>query len=104
MNRRTHSVSLLQATQESPTLARLAGLAAESAARLNAVAFLIPPTLRCAVNAGPIDGQSWCLILDNNSVAAKIRQLLPAMESHLRAHGWEVNAIRLKVKQSNASL
>ena len=104
MNRRPHSVSLQEATQESPTLARLAGFAADSAARLAAVNILIPPALRCAVRPGPIEGLSWCLILDNNSVAAKIRQLLPAMQSHLRIHGWEVNAIRLKIKQSNVSL
>jgi hypothetical protein len=104
MNRRTHSVSLLEATQESPTLARLSTLAADSCARLNAVKFLIPPALHCAVRPGPIEGLSWCLILDNNSVAAKIRQLLPTMQSHLRTHGWEVNAIRLKVKQGNDGL
>jgi hypothetical protein len=104
MNRRTHSVSLLEATQDSPTLARLTGLAADSSARLNAVTFLIPTALRGAVKPGPIEGPAWCLILDNSSVAAKIRQLLPAMQSHLRTHGWEVSAIRLKVKQTKASL
>jgi hypothetical protein len=104
MNRRTHSISLQEATQESPTLARLASLAADSAARLAAVNFLIPSALRCAIRPGPIEGLSWCLILDNTSVAAKIRQLLPAMQSHLRIRGWEVNAIRLKIKQSNVSL
>jgi hypothetical protein len=40
----------------------------------------------------------WCLILDNNAAAAKIRQLLPALQSHLRVKGWEVNSIRLKVQ------
>jgi hypothetical protein len=85
-------------------LARLSTLAADSGARLNAVKFLIPPALRYAVRPGPIEGPSWCLIVDNNSVAAKIRQLLPTMQSHLRTHGWEVNAIRLKVKQGNDGL
>jgi hypothetical protein len=104
MNRRNHSVTLLQATQDSPTLARLADLAMESTARLKAVQLLIPAQLRSAIKAGPIEGPVWCLILDNNAVAAKLRQLLPSMEAHLRSKGWEVNAIRLKVQTTRNTL
>lgn len=103
MNRRNQSYTLLQATQDSPALARLTGLVAESAARLQSVDALIPPALRSAVRAGPIEGTVWCLILDNNAIAAKIRQLLPALESHLRAKGWDVTAIRLKVQTPGVS-
>jgi hypothetical protein len=101
MNRRNHSVTLLQATQDSPTLARLADLAMESSARLKSVEKLIPATLRSAVKAGPIEGPVWCLLLDNNAAAAKIRQLLPSLESHLRSKGWEVNSIRIKVQMAH---
>jgi len=103
MNRRNQSYTLLQATQDSPALARLTGLVAESAARLQSVEALIPAALRSAVRAGPIEGSVWCLILDNNAIAAKIRQLLPALESHLRAKGWDVSAIRLKVQTPGVS-
>ena len=102
MNRRNHSFTLLQATQDSPTLARLTGLAMESSARLKSIDSLIPASLRSGIRAGPIDGPVWCLILDNNAVAAKIRQLLPALESHLRSKGWDVNTIRLKVQAPRA--
>ena len=98
MNRRHHAVSLLQASQDSPTLARLSELTRDSAARLKAVESLIPSTLFSAIQAGPIEGPVWCLLLDNNAAAAKIRQLLPALQSHLRVKGWEVNSIRLKVQ------
>ncbi|MEI8029310.1 MAG: hypothetical protein WCH35_05980 [Comamonadaceae bacterium] len=98
MNRRHHSVTLLQASQESPTLVRLNELSRDSVARLKAIESLIPASLRTAVKAGPIEGPVWCLILDNNATAAKIRQILPALESHLRVNGWEVNSIRLKVQ------
>lgn len=98
MNRRHHPVTLLQASQDSPTLARLTELTRDSVARLKAIEPLIPLSLRPAIKAGPIDGPVWCLILDNNAVAAKIRQFLPALESHLRVKGWEVNSIRLKVQ------
>ncbi len=98
MNRRHHSVTLMQATQDSPTLARLTALSRDSVARLEAIEPLIPASLRPAIQAGPIEGPVWCLLLDNNAAAAKIRQILPALESHLRSKGWEVNSIRLKVQ------
>ena len=98
MNRRHQSVTLLQASQDSPSLARLAELTRDSVARLKAIESLIPGSLRAAVKAGPIEGPVWCLILDNAAAAAKIRQLLPALAAHLRVKGWEVNSIRLKVQ------
>lgn len=98
MNRRHYAVSLLQATEESPTLATLTALTRDSSARLRAVEPLIPPALRQAVQAGPIDGTTWCLLVKGNAAAAKLRQLLPALEAHLRRKGWEVNVIRLKIQ------
>jgi len=98
MNRRQRPFTLMQASQDSPTLARLIELSGDSVARLKAVESLIPASLRTAVKAGPIEGPVWCLILDNNAVAAKIRQILPSLESHLRTKGWDVKSIRLKVQ------
>ncbi|WP_083235295.1 hypothetical protein [Acidovorax sp. RAC01] len=98
MTRRHHAVSLQQASEESPTLARLTALTRESSDRLRAIETLIPTGLRPAIQAGPIDGDSWCLLVRSNSAAAKLRQLLPALQAHLRSRGWEVNAIRLKVQ------
>ena len=91
-------VSAHDAAQNSPTLARLAELARESGERLKAIEMLIPGTLRSAVRAGPIEGSDWCLLVEGNAAAAKLRQLLPSLQSHLRGRGWEVNSIRLKVQ------
>jgi hypothetical protein len=99
MIRRHHAITLLQATQESETLSRLCALASESAQRLKSIEPLLPWALRTSVHAGPIEGPVWCLLLDNNAAAAKIKQLLPALQAHLRSKGWEVNAIRLKVQR-----
>ncbi len=98
MNRRHYAVTLQQASEESPTLAKLAALTRDSSERLKAIEMLIPATLRPALQAGPIDGDCWCLLVKSNAAAAKIRQLLPALQAHLRSRGWEVNAIRLKVQ------
>ena len=102
MNRRQHSVTLFQASQDSPTLAKLTELSRDSVARLKAIEALIPGPLRTCIKAGPIEGTVWCLILENNSAAAKIRQLLPAMAAHLRVKGWDVETIRLKVQVTRA--
>lgn len=97
-NRRNHPVTLLQAAEDSPTLARLAELARESGERLKAIEPLIPEALRPAVKAGPIEGAAWCLLVSNNAAAAKLRQVLPAFQSRLRDRGWQVTSIRLKVQ------
>ncbi len=98
MSRRHHAITLQQATQDSPTLSALTSLTRDSSARLRAIEKLIPPGLRPHLQAGPIDGASWCLLVRGNAAAAKVRQLLPAFEAHLRTKGWEVNVIRLKIQ------
>lgn len=98
MHRRHHAVTFQQAAEEAPVLAQLTSLARDSSARLNAIEPLVPPALRACLRAGPIDGTAWCLLVQGNAAAAKLRQLLPALEAHLRSKGWEVSAIRLKVQ------
>ncbi|MCW5220741.1 hypothetical protein [Verminephrobacter aporrectodeae] len=98
MHRRHHAVTLQQASEESPALAKLAALARDSRDRLRAIESLIPAALRPAIQPGPIDADNWCLLVRGNAAAAKMRQLLPALQAHLRSRGWEVNAIRLKVQ------
>ena len=102
MNRRLHPVTLQQAAEDSPTLARLAELARESGERLKAVESLIPATLRPLVRPGPIDGPAWCLLVDGNAAAAKLRQVVPALLAQLCSRGWEVSAIRIKVQARTA--
>jgi hypothetical protein len=97
MSRRFQPVPLYEAAQESPTLARLAQLARESGNRLKAVERLIPPALRSRIRPGPIEGGSWCLLVDGSAAAAKLRQLLPALQLQLNSQGWQVTSIRLRV-------
>lgn len=91
------SVTLREALDKSPPLARLAELIEESSARLLAVETLIPESLRSAVKAGPIDGDSWCLLVNSNAAAAKLRQLCPLLLTHLAAKGSKITSIRLKI-------
>lgn len=97
MNRRHHPVPLHQAAEEAPTLARLAQLARESGERLKAIQPCIPAPLRASVRPGPIEGTTWCLLVDSNAAAAKLRQLLPVLQAKLNSDGWQVTSIRLKL-------
>ena len=98
MTRRHYAVTLQQASEESPTLHMLTAMTRDSSDRLKAIELLLPAGLRQSVQAGPIDGNTWCLLVKSNAAAAKIRQLLPALQAHLRSRGWEGNSIRLKVQ------
>src|SRR3954469_24337173 len=97
MTRRHYAVPLHEAAEESPTLARLTQLARESGDRLKAVASVIPAPLRASIRPGPIEGTSWCLLVDSSAAAAKLRQLVPVLLGKLNSSGFQVTAIRLKL-------
>lgn len=98
MQRRHHPIPLQQAVQESPTFALLASRVRESSERLQAIRSLLPAPLRASVQAGPIEEGQWCLLVSSNAVAAKIRQLTPALQAHLNTQGLGVAHIRIKVQ------
>ena len=96
--RRHSAISLDEAARQSPALAQLAERVHASSSRLAAIRPLLPSTLRSAVQAGPIDEEQWCLLVSSNAVAAKLRQLVPALLLHLQANGLAVPGIRIKVQ------
>lgn len=91
-------VSVQQAAEDAPTLGQLVAQARASQERLKAIQALLPPGMRGAVKAGPLEERTWCLLVGNNAAAAKLRQLVPALAAHLRSQGHPVDAIRLKVE------
>ena len=98
MNRRFNPVSLLKATEESPTLAALAARARDASERLRAIEDLIPQEMRSAVKARPADDQVWCLLADGSAAAAKLRQLAPALQARLQERGWPATTVRIKLR------
>ncbi len=69
----------------------------ESSDLLKSIELLLPTTMRASVKAGPIDGETWCLLISNNAAAAKLRQLVPALQARLQANGHKITSIRLKL-------
>jgi hypothetical protein len=98
MNRRTHAITVIQAAEESPTLASLAARARDANERLAAIEDLIPVELRPNVKAGPAEDDAWRLLVTSNAAAAKLRQLIPAFLSRLKTRGWDVATLRIKVQ------
>lgn len=87
-----------QAVVEAPNLAHLARRIDESNLRLQSVQPLIPAALRSAIKAGPINEDSWCLLISGNAAAAKLRQLLPMLQDSLLRQGSRQTSIRLKIQ------
>ena len=96
-HRQSKSVTFNQAIENSPSLARLAGMVRESNNLLKSVELLLPAAMRASVKAGPIEDDVWCLLISSNAAAAKLRQLLPTLQARLQANGHKITSIRLKL-------
>ncbi len=97
-NLRGKAQTLEQVVNTAPDLAQLSAIARDHQNRLRAIRPLLPVSLRNMVQSGSVEGDAWCLLVPNSSIAAKLRQTLPALCAHLRTKGWNVNTIRVKVK------
>jgi hypothetical protein len=69
----------------------------ESKTRLEALVPLFPPGLADGIRAGPLDDTAWVLLVSNAAAAAKLRQMLPALDEALRERGWRGPPIKIKV-------
>ncbi|MDM0113621.1 DciA family protein [Variovorax sp. J22R133] len=98
MNRRYNAVTLQQATEASPALASLAERVRDTNERMRAIQDLIPPEMRPGLQAGPAEGDTWCLLVGNSAAAAKLRHMVPALTARLRTRGWDVTSLRIKVR------
>lgn len=95
--RRNSSFSLLEAVQGAPTLSHLSQMAAASAARLKLIQAVLPKPMQGVVQSGGLEDGCWCLLVPNNAVAAKLRQLSPSLLEVLHARGHAVEKLRIKI-------
>jgi hypothetical protein len=56
----------------------------------------IPLGLHTSILAGPLNEGEWCLLINNASAVAKLKQLVPVMLTAIQPSGIRVQSIRLK--------
>ena len=90
--------SLQQAFQAHPELARVAERIRQSQQMLAVISPLLQPGLRARVQAGPVDEDSWCLLVGNPAVGTKLKQLSPTLLATLQRAGYPIQRLRIKVR------
>ncbi|MDD2730022.1 hypothetical protein [Malikia sp.] len=90
--------SLQQAFRAHPELARVVDRIRQSEQMLALISPLLQPGLRAQIQAGPVDEESWCLLVGNPAVGTKLRQLTPALLAALRNGGFAVPRLRIKIR------
>ena len=88
---------LATALGQSDSLTGLMQRVHASKARREAILPLLPPGMADDVRPGPLDDAAWVLLVGNAAAAAKLRQLLPAIDDLLRAQGFDGPVTRIKV-------
>jgi Dna[CI] antecedent, DciA len=90
--------TLADAIDRHDGLASLAKRLAQSDARWAAVRSRLPEPLCEHLRPGPIDDEGWTVLASNAAVAAKLRHLLPHLQSALREQGWPELEIRVRIR------
>jgi hypothetical protein len=90
--------ALGQALGRSEPLVGLLQRVRASRDRFNAIAPLLPASLRDSVRPGPLDDTAWTVLVDHAAGAAKLRQMLPALQATLTDVGWAAPAIKIKIQ------
>jgi hypothetical protein len=65
---------------------------------------LLPEGLRALTRPGPIDGDTWTMLVESTAASAKLRQMLPTLEDALRRHDVRLLHVRLKVSPRTVGL
>jgi hypothetical protein len=99
---RFSAISAAEALENSVALGQVAKRIAASNHYFAAVKAHLPPALRAAVRAGPLDDKSWCLLVTSSATAAKLKQLLPLLKLQLSLQNIEVPLIRVKILMSSS--
>ena len=92
------NLALARALDRSEPLAGLLQRVRESRERFEVIRALLPPALLSSVRPGPLDETAWSVLVDHAAAAAKLRQLLPEMQSALTDRGWPLPAMKIKIQ------
>jgi hypothetical protein len=92
------NLALARALDRSEPLAGLLQRIRESRERFEIISVLLPAALRDSVRPGPLDETAWSVLVDHAAGAAKLRQMLPDLQSALAERGWPQPAIKIKIQ------
>jgi len=92
------ALPLADALQASEPLARLAERLKDSKRRFECIEAVLPPLLAGLARPGPVDAHGWTLLALTPAAAAKLRQLVPLLETQLTEAGHLPLPIRIKVQ------
>jgi hypothetical protein len=92
------NLALARALDRSEPLAGLLQRVRESRERFDLISALLPPALRGSVRPGPLDDAAWSVLVDHAAGAAKLRQMLPTLQSTLAEHGRPQPVIKIKIQ------
>ena len=88
---------LARALDRSEPLVGLLQRVQGSRQRFEAIHALLPPALLGSVRPGPLDETAWALLVDHAAAAAKLRQMMPTLQSVLAERGWPAPPIKVKI-------
>ncbi len=91
------NLALARALDRSEPLAGLLQRVQGSRQRFEAISKLLPPALLGNVRPGPMDETAWSVLVDHAAAAAKLRQMLPDLQSALAEAGWPAPPIKIKI-------
>ncbi len=91
------SKDIMTAVSEAPELHLLTQRIALSKRRLACVAKVLPATIAKQLTSGGSESDSWCILVPNNAVAAKLRQWKPLLVQALEQEEGKPLELRLRV-------
>ena len=92
------NLALARALDRSEPLAGLLQRVRDSRERFDAIRARLPPALLGSVRPGPLDESGWSMLVDHAAAAAKLRQMLPDLQSALSDRGWPGPPIKIKIQ------
>ncbi len=93
----TPSKCITDAVNDAPELKLLSQRIALGKRRLACIAQVLPASLASHLDSGGCDEQSWCVLVPNNAVAAKLRQMLPLLQQALEREEGTPIEVRLRI-------
>lgn len=97
MNSRARLFTLANAFSANPELTHIAQRVQQSQQMLALIKTLVPREWHNSLQAGPVDTESWCILVNNPGISGKLRQLTPQLLTQLQRAGYSVPHLRIKM-------